>query len=414
MIRYEWKKIWGSRLTQLSVLGCGLFLLFGAWSNIKYIFALDSQGNQTSGLAAKEVLKQNQTSQVLDQETVEGIMQEYLDGVEKIMDESGETENISETVSAAVSDKILQTFYFPKGDLHGLITDTYEEQGSDDGTAKVYQENMGRDFYQARLEKNREYTAYLERRGKITAEEAEYWNERNSTAREYSYGYRKGWEVLLEHLAWGILLMMIVCVGTAPVFAGEYQSKCDSLFLCMKYGRTRLAAAKVVTAWLYASVVYLGITVINSAVVLLFLGTEGWNLPVQLYYPTIPVSYNVTVGAACLLMFLLGYVFTLGIMSVTLWMSSIFKNAYGVIVIAFLLLVVPAFLSQGSNGYLLQHILSLMPSKILSFSFVDYTAYSLGGKVFSCLSMDLIVNGIAAVIFSLAGYRMFQKHQVNQ
>ena len=28
MIKYEWKKIWTSRLTQISVIGCSLFLVF--------------------------------------------------------------------------------------------------------------------------------------------------------------------------------------------------------------------------------------------------------------------------------------------------------------------------------------------------------------------------------------------------
>ncbi len=108
------------------------------------------------------------------------------------------------------------------------------------------------------------------------------------------------------------------------------------------------------------------------------------------------------------------YYKTLGIMAVTLWMSSIFKNAYGVIVVAFLLLIVPSFLQAGFSGYLLQHILALLPSNIMGFTFKDYTAYAVGGKMISCLSMDLIVNGAAAVIFSAAGYGIFRKHQVNK
>lgn len=405
MIWYEWKKIWGNRLTGLSVLGCILFLLFGTWSNIRQVYAWDSQGTMVSGLLAKEVLKQTQVRQVLDQEAVEKIMQEYLDGAKRIKKESSDPQT--------ASDMIRQTLYLPQGDLHRFIANAYKEQ-ADDETEIVYQKSMGRDFYQAYSERKKAYTAFLEGQGEITTEQAAYWNKRNEAVKEYSYGYRKGWEQILYNMKWGILVMMIVCIGIAPVFAGEYQSKCDSLFLCMKYGKNKLAAAKVVTAWLYTSAVYVGITVINFVVVALFLGLEGWDLPVQWYNPSIPASYDVAMGQACLLMFVLGYVLTLGIMSVTLWMSSIFKNAYGVIVTAFLLLIVPLFLQMGSCGYLLGHILSLLPSNILHFSFFDYTAYSFGGKVFDCLSMDLIVNGTAALAFSLAGYRMFTRHQVNR
>ena len=56
--------------------------------------------------------------------------------------------------------------------------------------------------------------------------------------------------------------MMLICIGIAPIFAGEYQSKCDSLILCMKYGRSKLILAKIISGWLYATGVYWGITLI--------------------------------------------------------------------------------------------------------------------------------------------------------
>ena len=406
MIRYEWKKIWASRLTQLSVLGCTLFLLFCTWAELRQISAWDSQGNQHSGIAAKEILKQTQSRQELDQEAVEGIMEEYLEKAEEIAE--------AEENPEAASDKIRRTVYLPQRELYALIASTYQELGSDLPTENVFRQNMGRDFYQGRMEKVQEYTALRKSRGIISAKEAEYWNDRNATVSEYVYGYCKGWEHVLQGMKWSILIMMITCVGIAPVFAGEYQSRCDSLFLCMKYGRSRLPAAKIAAVWLFTSVVYFGLTIINSVWILLSAGTEGWDTSVQFLYPTVPVVYPVTAGQACLLMLLLGYVLTLGIMAVTLWMSSIFKNAYGVIIVAFLLLIVPSFLQMGFGGYLLQHILALLPSNIMSFTFTDYTAYAVGGKMISCLSMDLIVNGAAAVIFSAAGYGMFRKHQVNK
>lgn len=406
MIRYEWKKIWSSRLTQLSVLGCTLFLLFCTWAELRQISAWDSQGNQHSGTAAKEILKQTQLRQELDQESVEGIMEEYLEKAEEIAEAEENPED--------ALDKFWRTVWLSQGELYGLIKDTYEESVSDLPAENVFRQNMGRDFYQARMEKVREYTARLRSGGVISAKEAEYWNDRNATVSEYVYGYCKGWKSVLQGMKWSILIMMITCVGIAPVFAGEYQSKCDSLFLCMKYGRSRLPAAKIAAVWLFASVVYFGLTILNSVWILLSAGAEGWDTSVQFLYPTVPVSYPVTVGQACLLMLLLGYVLTLGIMAMTLWMSSIFKNAYGVIVVALLLLIVPSFLQAGFGGYLLQHILALLPSNIMSFDFTNYTAYAVGGKMISCLSMDLIVNGAAAVIFSAAGYGMFRKHQVNK
>ena len=39
MIKYEWKKIWKSRLAQLVIIGCGLFLVFCVWASIMQISA---------------------------------------------------------------------------------------------------------------------------------------------------------------------------------------------------------------------------------------------------------------------------------------------------------------------------------------------------------------------------------------
>ena len=35
--------------------------------------------------------------------------------------------------------------------------------------------------------------------------------------------------MILDTLTWPVLIMMLICIGIAPIFAGEYQSKCDSL-----------------------------------------------------------------------------------------------------------------------------------------------------------------------------------------
>lgn len=60
MIWYEWKRIWQSRLTQFSVIGCILFLLFCTWSNIRLIQTTDKEGNQVTGMAAVKAAGRSQ------------------------------------------------------------------------------------------------------------------------------------------------------------------------------------------------------------------------------------------------------------------------------------------------------------------------------------------------------------------
>ncbi len=132
--------------------------------------------------------------------------------------------------------------------------------------------------------------------------------------------------MILDALTWPVLIMMIICIGIAPIFAGEYQSKCDSLILCMKYGKSKLISAKVIVAWLYTTCVYWGISLIYSAVYIGLLGIEGADLPIQLKYPAMSVGYQLTMGEAVVYALVLAYVFTLGIMGITILMSTVLKK----------------------------------------------------------------------------------------
>lgn len=98
-----------------------------------------------------------------------------------------------------------------------------------------------------------------------------------------------------------------------------------------------------------------------------FLGTQGADLPIQLKYPAMSVGYNLTMGEAVGITLLLGYFFTLGIMGITLFMSALLKNTYAVIIVAFLLIIIPTFLSLDTGGYVWSHVLSLLPPKIADF-----------------------------------------------
>lgn len=89
--------------------------------------------------------------------------------------------------------------------------------------------------------------------------------------------------------------------------------------------KSKLIFAKIVSGWLYATCVYWGITLIYSSVYMIFLGTQGADLPIQLKYPAMSVGYNLTMGEAVVIALLLGYFFTLGIMGITLFMSALLK-----------------------------------------------------------------------------------------
>lgn len=408
MIWYEWKRIWQSRLTQFAVIGCILFLLFCTWSNIRQIQTTDSEGNQVTGMAAVKALKETERI-TLDQETVTAIMQEYLDYTENPATSSDDSKLVY------LSEEMYRTWYLPRMELMNQIISVYFHKGQeyvDD--RQLLEENLGRDFYEARKERVQERLTYYVDLGSVTPLEADWWDEQDDKVGEYTYGNYKVWEILISNLPWVLFIMMVICVGIAPVFAGEYQSKCDSLLLCMKHGKHRLILAKLAASTVYASVLYWGIVSLYSAVLLIFVGKDGWDLPVQLIYSGMPSSYALTTSQAYLLALLAGYVVTLGLAGLVLFLSALFKNPYVVIVTAFLYLCVPLFLSTNSGGYLWVHLLALLPEKISEFHFASYIAYSIGNIKMTLPTASMIVNGLCAVVFSGLAYFFFRRHQVNR
>ena len=225
MIWYEWKRIWQSRLTQFVVIGCILFLLFCTWSNIRQIQTTDGEGNQVTGMAAVKALKETERI-TLDQETVTAIMQEYLDYTENPDTSSDDPE------LQYLSEKMYRTWYLPNRGGLNLISGTYMQEGQGNvSDRQLFEKNFGKDFYEARKERVQERLTYYVNQGSVTPSEADWWDEQDDKVGEYTYGNYKVWDILISNLPWILFIMMIVCVGIAPVFAGEYQSKCDSLLL---------------------------------------------------------------------------------------------------------------------------------------------------------------------------------------
>lgn len=147
MIKYEWKKIWKSRLAQLSIIGCGLFLVFCVWSSIMQISATNEKGENFSGMSAVEVMKNTQQKIELTQAKVDEIVRQYL----KYTSDPN-TNSESETYHY-LSEEVYRTFYLPNRDLLSLITNVYREPGSGSSMREVLEENVGKDFREAQIKR---------------------------------------------------------------------------------------------------------------------------------------------------------------------------------------------------------------------------------------------------------------------
>ena len=328
MIWYEWKRIWGSRLTQFAVLGCALFLAFSVFSNIRLISETDADGQKVTGLEAVQVQKENRKEVTLDQETVDAVVDEYLAYTEDPATASDDRD------LAYLSEEMYVKWYLPNLPVLHLIDGAYRAypEQRNDPMRDVFLQSRGKDFSEARKERVWENLENAVSLGEITEEEADWWDTKDDAVGEMSYVYNRAWWEIINSASLTILVMLVVCIGTAPVFAGEYQSKCDSLLLSMRYGKSRLILAKLTSSFLFTTVVYWGCMGLFTGIYLAVLGTDGWNLPVQALGENVSISYDLTSIQACGLVLAMGYVLTLGLAGVVLLLSSLMKNPYGVVI----------------------------------------------------------------------------------
>ena len=409
MICYEWKKIWQNRLTQLMMLGISLFFIFCVISNVSQTVGLLEDGSRAYGLSGIQARKEQNETVVLTQEETDRIVREYLAYT------TDSATNSDNTVYLYLSEEMYRSYYLPRKELLEMIEGIYNPAGSEASTKEVFEENLGRDIFQARLDRDNNRIDLYVKRGIITAKQATYWKEQVKQIQDpLTVGYCDGWKQIYYAGNWAVIIMMIVVIGVAPVFAGEYQSKFDSLLLCMKHGKNRLVFSKIVAAWLFTTLVYVLLTGGYSAAYLLLYGTEGGDLPIQLVAPMITVGYPLTMVQGVLLVQLLGYVFTVCLMAATLLLSSFMKNAYSVIVIILPLVLVIALLSPDQGGYVWSHFLSLLPSQIVNFAFESFTAYEIFGHVLNWLSAGILIDGMLAVILTYISTILFRRHQVNK
>ena len=410
MIWYEWKRIWGSRLTQFAVLGCALFLAFSVFSNIRLISETDADGQKVTGLEAVQVQKENRKEVTLDQETVDAVVDEYLAYTEDPATASDDRD------LAYLSEEMYVKWYLPNLPVLHLIDGAYRAypEQRNDSMREVLLQSRGKDFSEARKERVWENLENAVSLGEITEEEADWWNTKDDAVGEMSYVYNRAWWEIINSASLTILVMLVVCIGTAPVFAGEYQSKCDSLLLSMRYGKSRLILAKLTSSFLFTTVVYWGCMGLFTGIYLAVLGTDGWNLPVQALGENVSISYDLTSIQACGLVLAMGYVLTLGLAGVVLLLSSLMKNPYGVVITSVVFLCVPLFLSLNEGGYVWKHLLGLLPEKIADFGFWSYMVYRIGGLTVTWPAAAMIVNGVCAVLLSGLAYGFFRRHQVNK
>lgn len=245
----------------------------------------------------------------------------------------------------------------------------------------------------------------------MTDEQKEYWsNMANKIDSPLHYGYYEGWETIINSFELIMFAILAICIIIAPVFSGEYQAGTDAVILSGKLGKTKLIKAKIIASLLFGTLAFVLHIAVACGIPLIAFGTDGYNLPIQIANTTIP--YPFTFLQVTLINIGVIYLMLLGMIGVTLLLSSKMKSPYIVLTILVPVLFIPMFLSPNGSTGLYNLVLFLLPYRVTSTELGKFVSYQFGNVVLNVWSVRAIIYSVLTVIMLPLAKLGFKNHQV--
>lgn len=413
LIKFELKKICSQRVMQISIIAIAAFLFWVTSFNITSQYALDPNaiGSEFEGASAIAQQKENADALAgpITDEAVTDAVREWKTFMEG--DEIADRYRWDGPEIGADA-KEYWGFYAPRTSYLSLIVGPWMQGfempvsvASRIGTSTTL------DLYgQARQKIASELAGGSAIFSYSDAEQAYWMGKAEKVQTPVEYGYAGGWLDFFDmsvFLIFALILMPIACAG---VFNREYREKTDAVLLSTKLGRSKLGLAKALASVIATSTIYLVMAAVLLGVPLIFFGIDGAGLPMQL--KELCNTYALSVSAAALILCAVGYVIMLGLLGLTLLLSSTMRSSMGILAIIAAIVILPMMMSNLHNN-VANHILFLFPFLALDANnFFDMVSYSVGSIVVEYPVVLAMAYGALFIIGSLVAVRCFSKHQV--
>lgn len=413
LIKFELKKIYTQRVTQVAVIAIAALMVWVTTFNISSQYALDPNavGKEFEGASAIVQQKENADAlagPITDKAATDAIREwkAFMAG-----DEIAEHYQWG-GANMGTDAKVYWDFYAPRTNYLSLIVGPWM-QGFEMpvSVASRIDTTVTLDLYEQARQKVASELVGGNQAFTYSEAEQTFWKEKASSIQTpVEYGYAGGWLDFFDMSVFLIFALIVCAIACASVFNTEYREKTDAVLLSTKLGKSKLGTAKVVASVIVASVVYLVMLVVLLGVPLAFFGTEGAGLPLQLR--ELCNAYSLSLGAAVLVICVVGYLVMLGLLGVTLLLSSRMRSSMGILAIIAAIVIVPMMMSNLHNN-VANHILFLFPYLALDANnFFDMVSYSLGPLVVEYPVALAIFYAALFIAGAVLSKRWFSKHQV--
>lgn len=412
MVRYELKKILGSAGGKIALFLYTATVVLACWQSgigaNQEVRWVNEQGDHEYGLAAVKKLQaaQREWEGWLDQEKLNQVVQEN----QRIL-----------ATPQAQSDSIQQrniAYSWKQGfiPIRNLIIYSYATgfRSIDPYIADRITAIDEETFYanRARLLKEWLYdktdTAY----SKYSEPEKQYIIQKYEELKTpFYFAYHQGWYQLLENAAVipevGILILSFLLAG---IFSNEFKWKSDAVYFSSKYGRSKATAAKIKAGFLLVTVLYWGAMGIYSLFTLCYLGFGGGNCVIQ--WAQWRSIYSLNLWQTWVLTVLSGYIGSLFLAFLVMWISVKTKSAVFAVTVPFILIFLPSFL-EGIADWL-DTLLDLMPARLLEcyFHLKKISVLTIFGKVYRTFDICILLYTIASLVLAPMMYRDFRHKQI--
>lgn len=268
----EHKKLWRKTSTKISVFLCLLYLVvFGSILSFQW-FSFGSSDDYTSAFGNNfdgyDMIRKSQEYSLmfggeLTDQSLQKMVGDYQD------------------IGAAGVDRELE-----KTDMHIINSwlGTLYPELLDTGSYKTMMNYVELEkltgFYERRQNIIEDF---LENNGQ-NGDEKEYLLQINAKVKEpFRYEWTEGWSNLLGSIVpdMGVVMALFLAIVLSSLFAGEWYNNTSSLLLTTKNGWKKIAFAKIGVGLSFTAEFFAILTAGNLVSQIFFLGTAGWDMPIQ-------------------------------------------------------------------------------------------------------------------------------------
>ena len=404
MVKFEIKKVFLRRGNQIAVALLAVLLCVVCFfaGNISYV---NESGETETGFEAVKKLREEQKKWA-------GPLDEAK--IRKVIEENNK---ISQTPEAKSEDfqENDKAFHKKQGfqEIRNLLNYAYAEGFRDYNyfRADSLKPEDASKFYENRIVLLKEWLSG-EGKALFSETEKEYLIKKyESLQTPFFYDYVEGWKQLFLYFPTILMILMLV-LGylISGIFAREFQWKADSILFSSMYGKNKAVSAKVKACFYIVTGIYWCTVLLYTGAVLLYLGADGAFCPVQANSSGWKSFYEMTNMEKYILCAVGGYLGCLFISFLTMLVSGKTKSSVAAVVLPFVLLFLPSFLSN-INHPAAAGILGLLPDRLLQLAqgTANFTLYEIGGKVLDGIFLLFPVYSVFCALLLPVLKRMYRK-----